>query len=141
MTRNLTTYVENEVQVWTPGPGGSAGTHTLHTPHTTHHTPHATQQAHSSGRRVRLLSRARCCPSVKKIPTYVISAPVVWSDAMATFDLTVELRYVEEAVRYRPAFWELIKNAWVQVTAHTSPSVSRLLSAFASTADYLQPFD
>jgi len=62
MTRNLTTYVENEVQVWTPGPGGSA-------------------------------------------------------DAMATFDLTVELRYVEEAVRYRPAFWELIKNAWVQYLA------------------------
>eukprot|EP01045_Picozoa_sp_COSAG04_P042129 COSAG04_NODE_13153_length_618_cov_0.892100_1_plen_40_part_10 len=40
---------------------------------------------------------------------------------MATFDLTVELRYVEEAVRYRPAFWELIKNAWVQVTTHLPP--------------------
>ena len=60
---------------------------------------------------------------------------------MATFDLTVELRYVEEAVRYRPAFWELIKNAWVQVTAHTSPSVSRLLRLASRQPNYLQPFD
>ena len=58
---------------------------------------------------------------------------------MATFDLTVELRYVEEAVRYRPAFWELIKNAWVQVTTHTPPSVSLLLSAFVSTAELRTP--
>ena len=65
---------------------------------------------------------------------HLIPALVFWSDAMATFDLTVELRYVEEAVRYRPAFWELIKNAWVQVTTHTSPSVSLLLLVSASVS-------
>ena len=137
MTRNLTTYVENEVQVWTPGPGGSAGTHTLHTPHTTRHTAGALFRAPCQA----VLS-CSLLPVCEKIPTRkIISAPVFWSDAMATFDLTVELRYVEEAVRYRPAFWELIKNAWVQVTAHTSPSVSRLLRLASRQPNYLQPFD